>query len=180
MDIVQQKKWLRAEMQLARDQMSRSERNKHAERICQLIWEIIQKRDAKIVHTYLNMGSEINVLPFIQRLLDAGITVVAPKTQKNRELENRVVRNLTDMEAGVFGTYHPSERAVYAGPFDLIICPGLAFDPHGGRLGYGGGYYDTFLAEHSSSWKVGICYPNQLLDLIPREAHDILMNQVIC
>ena len=167
-------------MQLARDEMPRSERNTHAERICQLIWEIIQKRDAKIVHTYLNMGSEINVQPMIQHLLDAGITVVAPKTLKKRQLENRIVNNLKDMEPGVFGTYHPSGKEIYEGPFDLIISPGLAFNQNGGRLGYGGGYYDTFLAEQTDAWKLGICYPNQLLDDIPLEAHDILMDQVIC
>lgn len=179
MDIVQQKKLLRAEMLSARDELPRRDRNKQAERICQQIWEIVQERDAKIVHTYLNMGSEINVLPLIQRLLDAGITVVAPKTLKKQRLENRLVSNLADMEAGVFGTYHPRGKEIYSGPFHLIICPGLAFDQCGGRLGYGGGYYDAFLAEQKVSWKVGICYPNQLLDSIPLEAHDIRMDQVI-
>ncbi len=166
-------------MQKARDQIPRTERNVHAERICEQLWEIILSRKAQVIHTYLNMGAEINVLPLVRRLLDAGKTVVAPKTLKKRQLENRIVYNLQDMEAGVFGTYHPKGKKVYNGLFDLVIIPGLAFDRNGGRLGYGGGYYDTFLLEHLTSWKVGICYPNQLVEHVPVDEHDILMDQVI-
>lgn len=179
-DLTITKQLLRETALATREQMSRQERTEHSERICQNLWALIQERQANTIHTFLTMGTEINVLPLVQQLLDAGKQVVAPKTMKRRQLEHRIVRSLQDMESGVFGTYHPKSENQFSGTLDLIIIPGLAFDVNGGRLGYGGGYYDTFLIQHPEAWKVGICYPNQLLPGVPLEPHDISMDQIVC
>ncbi len=178
-NIRDQKAELRSEMEAARQRLSRTERNQLAERICQTLWDLIELRDVKVVHSYLTMGKEVNVLPLLQRLLDAGITVVAPKTLRKRQMTNLVVHSLQDMEPGVFGTYHPKDAVEYQGNYDLIIVAGLAFDKAGYRLGYGGGYYDTFLAKHPEAWKVGVGYPVQLRDKVPVETHDICLDQVV-
>ncbi|MCF8239378.1 MAG: 5-formyltetrahydrofolate cyclo-ligase [Saprospiraceae bacterium] len=178
-EIRDQKAELRAQLEAGRQQLSRADRNRFAEHICQTLWDLIQEREVKVVHSFLTMGKEVNVLPLLQRLLDVGITVVAPKTLRKRQMTHLVVHSMQDMELGVFGTYHPRESIVYQGRYDLIIVAGLAFEKAGYRLGYGGGYYDTFLADHPEAWKVGVGYPFQLLDEVPVEAHDICLDQVI-
>jgi 5-formyltetrahydrofolate cyclo-ligase len=62
-----------------------------------------------------------------------------------------------------------------------MIVPGMAFDPAGRRLGRGGGFYDRYLARPDAAhiYKVGLCPPEALIEEVPAEAHDIVMNRVI-
>jgi len=112
------------------------------------------------------------------------------------------------MREGCFGIGEPCGAAVDPSEIDLMIVPGVAFDRSGHRLGRGKGYYDRFLAEcdtkrhdseslaiaapvtkkrdaedHSHArraiYKIGVCYPFQLLDSLPREPHDQPMDMVI-
>jgi 5-formyltetrahydrofolate cyclo-ligase len=140
---------------------------------------LIEERQPKVVHSYLPFGGEIDINPLLQKLLDNKVTVVCPKSLPKRELENLVLRSLTELEEGRFGTKHPAGGEVYTGPIDMFIVPGIGFDPQNYRLGYGAGYYDKFFAEHPKGYKVGICYPFQLIDHLPVEAHDVPLNTVL-
>lgn len=64
-------------------------------------------------------------------------------------------------------------------PIDVAIIPGLAFDKNRYRLGRGKGWYDRFLSEHPETFKIGVCYKEQLVDKLPTEEHDIKMDLVI-
>jgi len=62
---------------------------------------------------------------------------------------------------------------------DLLLVPGLAFTLGGGRLGRGGGYYDRVLAAPGfGAVTVGVCFEFQILEILPLEAHDILVRHV--
>jgi len=63
--------------------------------------------------------------------------------------------------------------------FDVIIVPMLGFDHKLQRVGYGGGFYDRFLATQSQAKKIGVCFDVGRLDQIPAEAHDIPLNLII-
>ena len=68
---------------------------------------------------------------------------------------------------------------------DLVVVPGVAFDMDGGRMGRGKGFYDRLLAGASDCsqggpYKVGVCFDFQVVDAVPREAHDMLMDAVVC
>lgn len=62
---------------------------------------------------------------------------------------------------------------------DLVVVPGMAFDRAGNRLGRGRGYYDKFLCK-VDAYKVGVCFPFQLVDHVPHDEHDIRMDEVVC
>ena len=63
---------------------------------------------------------------------------------------------------------------------DLFLCPGLAFDLTGGRLGRGRGFYDRLLARaRPDAIKLGICFPQQIVSNTFSEPHDIHMDQVV-
>lgn len=173
------KKHLRQIMLEQRNKMPRKERNAISEKICQQLWSIITGKKIQVIHSYLTMGSEVNILPLLQKALDKNITVVVPKTLKKRQMRNLVLTDLKNMETGIFNTYHPKNAEEYMGNYDLIITAGLAFDKRGFRVGYGGGYYDTFLANQDKAMKVGVCYPFQIVRSVPIEEHDIQLNRVI-
>lgn len=66
------------------------------------------------------------------------------------------------------------------GKFDLIIVPLLGFDKDNYRLGWGGGWYDRFLATQPQALKIGLCFTNGLVpESLPRESHDIPLDKVI-
>jgi 5-formyltetrahydrofolate cyclo-ligase len=174
-----QKKRLRTLMLEQREQLPRTERNRHSAKICDQLWDIIVEQEPAVIHSFLPMGSEVNVLPLLQRALDAGITVVAPRALRKRKMQNLIVESLQKMEAGIFGTYHPRDATEYTGSYGLIIVAGLAFDHQGYRVGYGGGYYDTFLANQPAAFKAGVCFPFQKVDTLPIESHDVRLDVVI-
>ena len=62
---------------------------------------------------------------------------------------------------------------------DLIVVPGVAFDTKGNRLGRGKGYYDRLLPHIPSAYKAGICFPFQIVEEVPAESFDILMDEII-
>lgn len=147
--------------------------------ICKDLIAMIIERKVTVIHTYLPMKSEINVIPVIEWALGQGVTVVVSKTLRKRQMENLVLTDLKNMEPGIFGTYHPKEAKVYTGKYDLIIVAGLAFSEDLYRVGYGGGYYDTFLVDQEDAHKVGVAYASQMVDSVPVEAHDIQLDEII-
>lgn len=179
-DIKTRKKYLRRTMLKRRNQLPRKERFELSDEICRQLWSIILARNVRVIHSYLTMGSEVNVLPLLQKAIDCQITVVVPKTLQGRKMQHLILTDLKNMEAGIFNTYHPRSAIEYQGEFDMIIVAGLAFDRRGYRVGYGGGHYDTFLANQGTPMKIGICYPFQLVEEVPKEKHDVQVNQVIC
>lgn len=179
MDIIEQKKSLRKEMFVKRNAIDRGDKAAYDEWINTELRQLITDRNCKTVHAYIPMGSEIDIRPVISYMLESGITVISPKTLPHHQLENRVLVSLDQLGTGIMGTQHPLEANVYEGTFDLIIVPGLAIDRNNFRLGYGGGYYDIFLASQPDAHKVGIYYPFQQVEHVPVEPHDFRLDAVL-
>ncbi|MEZ4900185.1 MAG: 5-formyltetrahydrofolate cyclo-ligase [Saprospiraceae bacterium] len=177
--ITAEKAQLRQTMLEQRNNMTRKERDGFSQNLCEQLWVLISGNKIKILHSYLPMGPEVNVLPLLQKALNSGITVVVPRSLRKRQMQNLIVKDLKTMEAGIFNTYHPKDAMEYSGGYELIIVPGLAFDKSGFRVGYGAGYYDTFLAEQPTALKVGVCYPFQLMERVPVEDHDVWLDLVL-
>ena len=176
---MQAKKDLRTRIQAQRNAILEAPKVAYDTQMNESLWDLIQERNCKTVHLYLPMGSEINLYPLIQKLLNQKIKVYSPKTLKNRKLEHLALRSLEDLEKGLWGTRHPKNSKAYEGAFDLIIVPGLAFDEDCNRLGYGGGYYDNFLKDHPQAHKVAAIYPFQVVEQVPVEAHDAKVTAVL-
>ena len=179
MTVIDQKKDLRKEMLIKRAKLSKSEKAQYDQWICDALLETIEEHDYKTIHCFLPMGAEVNIFPLIETLLTNGLTVVTPKTLPKRRLKNLVLKSLDELEKGVFGTVHPAGGEEFNGEYDLIIVPGLSFDSNKYRLGYGGGYYDSFMINHPSAKKIGIFYPFQEVEKIPTEDHDIRLDEVL-
>jgi len=88
----------------------------------------------------------------------------------------------TELVSGAFGILEPTPglAEIPVAEIDAFFCPGLAFDPAGGRLGRGKGFYDRMLARaRPDTLKIGVCFPCQIVSDTYAEAHDIRMDEVI-
>lgn len=177
--IVASKHNLRKQLRYKRDAIDVEQKARWDALICKRLWEIIQSNNAKVVHTYLPIGNEVNLMPLISQMLATSITVVCPKTLSKRQLEHRVLHSLNELEEGPMHTFHPNQADIYTGTYDVIIVPGLAFDYANFRLGYGGGYYDAFLSQHPEACKVGAFYPFQEVESVPKEPHDQRIDKIV-
>ena len=179
MEIITEKIVLRNAMKLQRDALPLEYKRAYDTWICTALEILIIERNCKVVHAYLPMGNEIDISPLIEKLLKNNITVVVPKTLKNRTLEHLILTSLDNLEPGVYGISHPKNGVVFTGEIDLVLVPGLAFDTENYRLGYGGGYYDTFLAAYPNAFTLGLAYPFQKINIVSKEAHDACLDLVL-
>lgn len=138
-----------------------------------------QVNNCQRIHCYLPLPHEVNLQPLLAQWLQAGKTVICPKTLPKGILENRPLASLQLLEEGVFNTRYPATTETYQEAYDLIVVPGLAFTRGGNRLGYGGGYYDRFLAQSQFKHAVAVAYPFQIVQHLPLEKHDVGLEKVL-
>ena len=136
-------------------------------------------RNAKTIYGYLPYNQEVRTVPMLERALADGKTVAVPKCYGE---EMRFIRmdDLTKVEKGYAGIPEPIEDGPVADDETaLVLMPGLAFDPQGHRVGYGGGFYDKFLAKEPGHTTVALCYEFQVFDALEVDDYDIPVDLVI-
>ena len=134
------------------------------------------------VAVYLASPQEIDLSPFIRKMLESGVEVVAPRWN-GETYELAVLKGLdvAHLRKGPMGILEPADAEIVS-PKEVgtWLVPGLAFTRDGKRLGYGGGWYDRLLAEASKdARKIGIAHAFQVVDELPSERHDILLSKVV-
>jgi 5-formyltetrahydrofolate cyclo-ligase len=151
-------------------------REQHSAAICRQVVSLPVYQAAQVIHCYLPMRSEVDTRPLLAHAFAQGKRVVVPVVRPGvNELAHSWLGSLAaeELEPGVFGTLQP-RRLVPAAPgdWDLVLLPLLAFDRHGTRLGYGGGFYDRLLAAVPVP-AVGLAFAAQEAEALPREPHDL-------
>jgi 5-formyltetrahydrofolate cyclo-ligase len=180
------KSLLRRAVLKRRDAMDAGTRATLSRAIVDDIVELDGYRQSGVVLAYSSFGCELQTAEFVRRVLDDGKTLVFPRVNRERRLlDLHEVRDpARDLEAGTWGIREPRPGRcprVESEAIDFVIVPGVAFDPRGGRLGYGGGYYDRFLADCSTSCPLLVAgaFEIQVVEEVPVEEHDALMNLII-
>ncbi len=166
-------------MKAQRAAMAMEEKQTLDEYIRNRLHQLILEKDYQVIHTFLPMDTEIDLFPLLQQLLEESRTLVCPQALPKRIMKNWSLQSLDRLAKGVYGTRYPADSQEYKEHYDLIILPGLAFDKDGYRVGYGAGYYDALLSRHREAYKIGIAYPFQLMEKVPKEAHDERLDEVI-
>lgn len=137
-------------------------------------------RAAGTVHLFVPFGSELDTRPLLTELWAREARAVLPRVAPDRQLEHLIVRSWDELEPGAYGIPEPVAAcpAVDPGQVDLICVPGVAFDAQGGRLGYGGGFYDNFLGACPAP-RVALAFDLQIVEAVPREAHDLKVDTIV-
>ena len=137
-------------------------------------------KQAKRVFIYVSMGREPDTRGLLQAALTEGKTLAVPLTFADGIMEARVIRSLSDLKPGRMGILEPNDSAPVLQPedIDLAIIPCIAADRQGYRLGYGGGYYDRYLAN-TRCVKACLCREELMQASLPHDAYDIPMTMVV-
>lgn len=138
-----------------------------------------QYAQAKTVYGYLPYNQEVRTVPILEQALADGKRVAVPKIYGD-EMRFIYLTDLTKVEKNRWGIPEPIEDGpVGDDPTALVLMPGLAFDPVGHRIGYGGGFYDKFLAAEPEHPTVALCYEFQVLPAIETDEYDIPVDCVL-
>ncbi|MBE0600450.1 MAG: 5-formyltetrahydrofolate cyclo-ligase [Firmicutes bacterium] len=160
---------------LPADYIARSDRG-IAERVLGLdAW-----KQANSVFIYCSIGREPDTQGLLRAALWEGKTLAVPLPFAGGIMDARSIRSLDDLHPGRMGIPEPGAEAPIICPdqIDLIVVPCIAADRQGYRLGYGGGYYDRYLASVRCV-TVCLCRNRLLQDSLPHDAHDIAVDHVI-
>ena len=143
---------------------------------------------AKTLYLFANLGQEIDTKPLLRAAWQEGKTVCLPKCRKGQPgyMDFWPCSSMDDLAPGTMGILEPvlplgGSAAPLANPApDMVIFPVLACSPQGNRLGYGGGYYDRFFADHSfpRSVFVAFCLGVQLVQSLPQDPWDICVAHI--
>ncbi len=178
---------LRKSKLAARDLMEPALRKEKSNRICALLTAHPVITDADHLFVYVDFRSEVETMDLIRDLIAAGKTISVPVTllQESRLQAVRLTNPDTQLMPGCYGIPEPTpdqitKATVDPATIDTVLIPGSVFDTGGGRLGYGGGYYDRFLTESAPrAARVGVTFELQLVDQVPMEPHDQYMDVLV-
>lgn len=136
-------------------------------------------RDAKTIYGYLPYNQEVRTVPILEQALADGKRVAVPKVY-GEEMKFLYLTDLTQVETGYAGIPEPiADGPIGDDPTALVLMPGMAFTKEGQRIGYGGGFYDKFLAAEPDHPTIALCYDFQMVDQLPTEEFDIPVDLVL-
>lgn len=173
------KKAFRREIGAKKRAMTIEQIESASHRLCERFFETDAYKNARTIYAYLPYNQEIRTWEIVERALKDGKKVAVPKCY-GEVMKFLWIDDLDHIAPGAFNIPEPiADEPEADDDTALILMPGLAFDPEGHRLGYGGGFYDRYLAEHHDHTLVALCYDFQLFDHLETEAHDIPVDLVI-
>lgn len=184
----ERKKELRKRFRAIRKELGEEGRSRADDLIEQRLCSLPEFEQAEVLLPYLDFGPEVRTRGIIERAWAAGKTVALPWcVPDTHEMRWYKVSSFEALVRSGLGVEEPVPDEENEQPLDdeqrmLAIVPGLTFDATGYRLGYGGGFYDTFLAKFDGV-SVGLCRTAQLSDDLRTEgiidAHDLPVRLVV-
>ena len=177
MSVVTQKRALRDLGKQKRSALSHRDADRA---ILHLLLKTEAFRSCDLLLCYFSVASEADTRALLSHCFAVGKRVAVPRCEKGGVMRFHEIRSLSGLCVSAFGIPEPdahlSEPAYSANT--LCIVPGLLFDKAGYRIGYGGGYYDRFLASFPGK-TIGLCYEALLCDYVPREPFDRRVETII-
>lgn len=154
--------------------VARAGKERHA---CEILFSSSIWREAFDIAIYISIKNEFSTAPLVERAWRDGKRVSVPKILnfKAREMVFWPIKSWSDLRPGRMGIMEPThDEALQFSESSLMLLPGLAFDNNGWRLGYGGGFYDCFLAQLSVKPRLlGLCFSEQIIEAVPHDQFDM-------
>lgn len=184
MNVMEEKKALRKKMLALREGLT-GEQVMLASREClKKIMSFPAYRASNWIYCYLSFRNELDTVSMIHTFLAEGKRLAVPRIE-GKEMHFYEIHSLRDCRPGTMGILEPhlgtspdqkSKRVTETG---FMLMPGLAFDLKCHRLGFGGGFYDRYLAAHPDLTTAAVCYDFQIIDHVPHGAHDLCPDVLI-
>ena len=184
--IAEEKAALRRRIRAQLAQMPEEERRESDRALFARFLSLPQLEEVKTVFAFWGVASrEPETSLLVEQLSRRGITVGLPRMLPGRGMEVRRYDPAAAMVPAGFGLLEPDVSCprMEKKDIDLVLVPALCYDRHGYRLGFGGGYYDRWLAD-CAALKVGLCREKVLQHRVPVEVHDsrvdLLLTETAC
>lgn len=178
-DLYKRKQELRRYMLNLRNSLSREEMVKASSIIQEKVLNSHEFNSSSIVGLYSPIGSEIDTSTLAKHIIESDKILAYPRVEgRYTMIFAKVVDPLIDLTLGRYGILEPSDTCEVVEP-DLVIVPGLAWDEHGYRIGYGKGYYDRYLSRNPDAARIGLAYDFQVLSSIPHGEMDVRVNMIV-
>lgn len=182
------KQALRTYIRQVKQHYTASETTALDEIIYRKVMDYHRVKAADTILLYWSLPDEVSTHQLVHDLNAAGKVVLLPRVVSDTDMTLHRFTSTNDMEIGAYGILEPSGDTVSTAELNtlalqgkaLAIIPGMAFDDKGNRLGRGKGYYDRLLAHLPALYRIGLCYPFQLLPSVPTQPSDVTMNEIIC
>jgi len=181
-DVKEQKKILRKEIALRREEIERNEREKLGREVVQKLLQNPVYAAAKSVMAYASMPEEIQLQELFDDAFAKEKKLAIPFIVGRGTMRPVLVPNKDALEVGDFGILTVRQdlrKFVDIKELDCVIVPGAAFDLNCHRLGKGGGYYDKFLKLAVNAKKIALAFDFQIVDQVPIEPHDLPVDLII-
>ena len=138
---------------------------------------VLMTKDAKHILSYCSLEDEVSVMAFNVYLAEQN-RLSLPRIESGIIVPYRVTNMESQLKTFSHRFLEPSLDCLKSEQIDLVIVPGVVFDNNGGRIGFGKGFYDTFLFKNKIS-SIGVAFKEQMFEgKLPLEAHDMLMEQL--
>jgi len=178
---------LRRETLARRDNLLPETRHRLSQQITSRLLSLPEVASATTFFIYVNFRSEVETLPLIHHLLREDKVVTVPWTDQKKHVLQviQITDPDRDLKPGYCGIPEPAppllaSQSFDAAHLDVAIIPGSVFDRNGGRLGYGGGYYDRFLVDAApQALRIALAFNLQLTDHLTLQPHDQPMDILI-
>lgn len=186
--MINSKEQIRKEIFKKRSSLDINDVIKKSNLIIERLIKLDKFKDSKSVMCYVDFRNEVITRDLIRISLDINKRVAVPficdLSQDRKQIVACEINNIdNDLEVGSYNILEPKnalERIISPEEIDIVILPGVAFDTHMNRIGYGAGFYDRFLPNlKKSCFKVGLAFEIQVVEQIPFEQHDVLIDCII-
>ena len=173
------KKELRSTIRARKRAMTEEEIVSRSEALGRLFTQSDAYKNANTIYGYLPYNQEVRTVPMLEQALRDGKQVAVPKCYGD-EMRFIYMEDLSKVEKGYANIPEPiADGPIADDETALVLMPGLAFDPQGHRIGYGGGFYDKFLSREPNHPTLALCYEFQMLPHLETEEHDIPVDTVL-
>jgi 5-formyltetrahydrofolate cyclo-ligase len=180
---MESKKSIRKLVKEKKDILPRAERQNLDNIIFNKVINSEDYRNSDTIFIFVSYNNEVDTHKIIKQALKDGKVLCVPKViSKEYGMDIVQIKSFEDLKEGAYGILEPkdSKLKVEENIIDLCYLPGLAFDIKGGRVGYGGGFYDRFLVKtREDSKKIGLAYKFQVFSEVPMEEHDVFIDGII-
>ncbi|MDI3480365.1 MAG: 5-formyltetrahydrofolate cyclo-ligase [Tepidanaerobacteraceae bacterium] len=175
------KKELRSTFLRARSKLAAEDVMEKSGKIMSRLFSLEEFHRANTIMFYVDAKNEVKTGDAITKTLAEGKRVAVPKVKKGFGLLAVEIKGLDDLLPGAFGIPEPpGDKGISPEEIDLVVVPGVAFDKNGNRMGYGAGYYDSFLPKlRPEVKKIAVAFEMQVTDNLPTEEHDVKMDMLI-
>ena len=169
---------LRKQIRDRKRAMTQEQIDAASQRLAEQVYASEAYQQAKTIYGYLPYNQEVRTVPILEHAIRDGKRVAVPKVCGD-EMIFIYMNDLSLVEKGYAGIPEPvADTPIADDRTALVLMPGLAFDPQGHRIGYGGGFYDKFLAREPEHPTLALCYEFQMFPKLETEEFDIPVDYV--